>query len=232
MIARILLFASAAAALGAGPASSLLVLNGTTDTPVGSSLSVGTAAPGDTLQTRFHVRNTGSRSGRSHARASRAKGSPSHPLLPPPYILAPYVGLASEAEFDVDFSPRSSAPSSAFLDVNSISITLLAGKLGRGGRLTLSGSQTPLTAGAVVNFGSVAIGDSPNAKLRSVEFGQHQLHGKRRHRLRRRVQRTHRPDLPTSNRPRTIGRRFRSRSRRNRARLTKARSRWTVARSL
>ncbi len=88
---------------------------------------------------------------------SRARGSPSRPHLRCPYILAPYVGLASEAEFDVDFSPTITGSFSAFLAVNSINI-VLQGTSVASAAVTLSGSQTPLTAGAVVTFGSVAWG--------------------------------------------------------------------------
>jgi hypothetical protein len=160
MIPRALLFASLL------PLSALAQLqvyefNGTTDTLVttGAPLNVGTAAPGDTLQTRFHVRNAGDGPAILASLGLSGDGFTitSAPSLP--YILAPYVGPASEAEFDVDFSPTIAGSFSAFLAVNSINI-VLQGTAVASATLTLSGSPIPLTQGAVVSFGSVAVGAS------------------------------------------------------------------------
>ena len=133
--------------------------DGTNDTPVSSLVDVGTAAPGDTLEIRFHVRNVGAgpASFTSLALSGQAFTIVSAPTLP--YILAPYVGLASEAEFDVDFSPTNTGSFSAFMNVNGVNL-VLQGNSASSAALTLSGSQTPLTAGAVVNFTSAAIGTS------------------------------------------------------------------------
>jgi Abnormal spindle-like microcephaly-assoc'd, ASPM-SPD-2-Hydin len=131
--------------------------NGTTDTAVGALVNVGTAAPGDTLETRFHVRNVGAGPATLSTLALSGQGFSivSAPSLP--YILAPYVGPASEAEVDIDFTPTTIGSFSAFLAVNTISITL-QGTSAAAATLTLAGSQTPLTAGATVGFGSVAVG--------------------------------------------------------------------------
>ena len=131
--------------------------NGTTDTAVGALVNVGTAAPGDTLETRFHVRNVGAGPAALSTLALSGQGFAivSAPSLP--YILAPYVGLASEAEVDIDFSPTTTGSFSAFLAVNTISIALQGTSMAAA-TLTLAGSQTPLTAGATVGFGSVAVG--------------------------------------------------------------------------
>jgi hypothetical protein len=56
----------------------------------------------------------------------------------------------------VDFTPAIYGSFSAILEVNNISITL-TGSAAATASLTVSGSTTPLTAGAVVNFGSVVI---------------------------------------------------------------------------
>jgi Abnormal spindle-like microcephaly-assoc'd, ASPM-SPD-2-Hydin len=131
--------------------------NGTTDTAVGALVNVGTAAPGDTLETRFHVRNVGAGPATLSTLALSGQGFSivSAPSLP--YILAPYVGPASEAEVDIDFTPTTIGSFSAFLAVNTISITL-QGTSAAAATLTLAGSQTPLSAGATVGFGSVAVG--------------------------------------------------------------------------
>lgn len=131
--------------------------DGTNDTAVGSLANVGTAAPGDTIETRFHVRNisAGPASLTTLSLAGQGFSIASAPSLP--YILAPYVGLASEAEFDVNFNPSIAGSFSAVLAVNSISI-VLQGTAVLSATLSLSGSLAPLTTGAVVNFGSVAMG--------------------------------------------------------------------------
>ncbi len=158
MIARIALFAFLLP-LAAMAQLQVFEFDGTNDTPVGALLNVGTAAPGDTLETRFHVRNIGAGPATLTTLALSGQGFSiiSAPTLP--YILAPYVGPASEAEVDVNFSPATIGSFSAFMVVNSISIAL-QGTCVASAILTLSGSQTPLTAGATVGFGSVPVGAS------------------------------------------------------------------------
>ncbi len=158
MILRALLFA------GLLPLAALAQLqvfefDGTNDTPVGALVNVGTASPGDKLETRFHVRNIGAGPATFSTLALSGEGFTivSAPSLP--YILAPYVGLTSEAEFDVSFAPTTSGSFSALLAVNTISI-VLQGNSAASAALTLSGSQTPLTAGATIGFGSVDVGAS------------------------------------------------------------------------
>jgi hypothetical protein len=183
MIARIFLFASLSP-LAALAQLQVFVFDGTTDTPVGALVNAGTAAPGDTLETRFHVRNIGAGPATltTLSLAGQGFGIASAPTLP--YILAPYVGLASEAEVDVDFSPTGTGSFSAFLAVNSIDVAL-QGTCVASATVTLSGSQTPLTAGAMVNFGSVAVGASAtqtfelsNPSSTSVTVGSVSVSGK------------------------------------------------------
>jgi hypothetical protein len=158
MIGRTLLF-SVLLPLSGLAQLQVFQFDGTNDTPVSSLVNVGTAAPGDTLETRFHVRNIGAGPASLTNLGLSGQGFTfvSTPSLP--YILAPYVGLASEVEFDVDFSPPSTGSFSAFLGVNTINL-VLQGISAAAATLTLSGSQAPLSAGAVVNFGSVAVGAS------------------------------------------------------------------------
>lgn len=158
MIPRALLFA------GLLPLAALAQLqvfqfDGTSDTPVGALVNVGAASPGDALETRFHVRNIGAGSATLSTLALSGDGFTivSAPLLP--YILAPYVGLTSEAEFNVSFTPTTTGSFSAFLAVNTISI-VLQGNSVASAAVSLSGSQTALTAGATIGFGSVDVGAS------------------------------------------------------------------------
>ena len=122
----------------------VFVLNGTTQTAVGSSLPVGTAALGDTIQTQFRVHNTGSQS--VPLTVSLSGEGFSIQCIP-----APYVPPDEESAFCVNFTPAILGSFSAILDVNSLSITL-TGSAVTGATVTVSGSTTPLTAGAVVNF--------------------------------------------------------------------------------
>ncbi len=133
--------------------------DGTRDIAIGSLLDVGTVAPGDTLETRFHVRNIGSGPATFSTLSLAGQGFSiaSAPSLP--YTLAPYVGLTSEAEFRVAFSPKIAGSFSAFLAVNDLNI-VLQGASKASVAIGIAGSQTPLAAGATVNFGPVAVGSS------------------------------------------------------------------------
>ena len=131
--------------------------NGTTETPVGSLFNVGSAAPGDTLETRFRVRNTGSGPATFQTLSLAGSGfqlvAASVPSLP--YIIAP----GNFAEFRVDFAPATVATYSAFMAVNTMNITL-QGNAVAGVSVRLAGSQAPLMAGASIPFGSVTVGSS------------------------------------------------------------------------
>lgn len=132
----------------------VLQFDGTNSNPVGALVDVGSAAPGDTLETRFRVRNIGA--GPAVFQTLSLAGSgfriSSAPSLP--YTIAP----GSEAEFRVTFSPTSTGTYSAFLLVNTINITL-RGTVATSAVLSLA-SGTVLTAGAVVDFGSLLRGSS------------------------------------------------------------------------
>ena len=68
MIARLIL-AAALVQLGASAQLQLLQFSGTTATPVTNPQDVGTAAPGDTLDLRFQIKNLGA----GHLVASRSR---------------------------------------------------------------------------------------------------------------------------------------------------------------
>jgi len=156
MIRRTLLF-SLLLPLSALAQLEVFQFDGTTDTAVSSLVNVGPAAPGDTLVTRFHVRNIGAAAAvlQTVSLSGDNFTLTSAPTLP--YTLAPYTGPASEVEIDVAFSPPSTGYYSAFLAVDSINL-VLQGVSAASVDVLLAGSQTPLSAGAVVDFGSVALG--------------------------------------------------------------------------
>jgi hypothetical protein len=133
--------------------------NGTTDTPVGALVNIGSAAPGDTTEVRFHVRNTGQGPAVLQAISLSGDGFTIQSVPSLPYTLSPYVGPASEAEIDIDFSPSIVASYSATLLVNTISVVLL-GTAVPAAVVTVGGSTTPLNSGATVNFGSVDVGST------------------------------------------------------------------------
>jgi centrosomal CEP192-like protein len=158
MIARFVLLASLA------PVAALAQLqvfqfDGTKETPVGGLVNVGTVEPGDTVETRFRVRNIGSGPATLTTIGLAGDGFAISSAPSLPYILAPYAGPTSEAEFRVTFTPQITGSYSAFLAVNSIDV-ILQGTSVAGATVMLAGSKTPLIAGGVVDFGSVNVGNS------------------------------------------------------------------------
>jgi hypothetical protein len=133
--------------------------NGTTDTPVVGTLNVGTASAGATIATRFHVRNTGTAPVVLQTVSLAGSGFTITAAPSLPYTLAPYTGLASEPEIDVDFSPTIVASYSAFFVINTINM-ILEGTAVPSEVLTVGSSTTPLSPGGTVNFGAVDVGSA------------------------------------------------------------------------
>ena len=157
MIARLLLFA-ALLPISALAQLQLFVFDGTNETPVGAVLNAGSAGPGETVTTRFRVRNSGTASATLQSLSLAGTGFAFSAAPSLPYILAPYTGSpVSEVEFDVAFSPTSVASYSAFLAVNTINV-ILNGTGTPAAVLTLAGSNIPFAAGAIIDFGSVPSG--------------------------------------------------------------------------
>jgi hypothetical protein len=154
MIRRLLL-CCALVPLGALAQIQVFLFDGTNETPAGVLVNVGSAAPGDTLTTRFHVRNVGE--GPEVLQSLSIAGSGFTISLTPllPYTIAP----GSFVEFRVAFNPISLATYSAFLLVNTINITIQGSATPSAG-LGVGGSSTLLAAGAVIDFGSVLVGSS------------------------------------------------------------------------
>ena len=152
MIARGLLLAAL------GPLSVLAQLqvfsfDGTNETPAGTVVNVGTASPGDSLETRFKVRNIGAGPATLTTLTLAGTGFTFLNVPSLAYILAPN----AEVEFDTVFDPIDIASYSAFLQVNTIQI-ILQGTGTQAAVLTLAGSNIPLAAGAIIDFGAVASG--------------------------------------------------------------------------
>lgn len=149
MIARTLLF-SLLLPLSALAQIQVFELNGTTQTPVGSSLPFGAAAPGDTIEIQLRVHNAGSQ---SVPLAVSLSGDGAFAIQ---CIPSPYVPPVAESAFCVDFTPTAWGSYAASLQVNAI-IILLTGNAVPEAALTLAGSTTPLVYGAIIDFGSAVI---------------------------------------------------------------------------
>ncbi len=133
----------------------VLEYNGTTETAIGGLYNVGSAAPGDTIKTRFRVRNAGTGPATFQTLSLAGKGFQIAAAPSLPYIIAP----GSEAEFDVNFAPTTIGTYSAFMLVNTLNITLQGNSVAAA-TLSLAGSNTPLSAGATIPFGSVTVPNS------------------------------------------------------------------------
>jgi hypothetical protein len=167
MIARALLFFLSLPVLAQ---IQVLQFDGATETPVGSVVDMGSAAPGDTVEVRFRVRNIGSGATTLQTLSVTGTGFKISVAPPVPYTLAPYSGPTSEAEFRVAFSPIAAGPYSAFLLVNTINI-IVRGTATASAALTLAGNATPLAAGAVIDFGPVLRGGSRSQNLTLTNSG-------------------------------------------------------------
>jgi hypothetical protein len=159
MITRALLFATLAP-LSLFAQLQVFLFDGTNETSLGAVVNVGTASPGDSLETRFRVRNVGAGPATLDTLSLAGSGFSFSATPSLPYIIAPYTGSPiSEAEFRVVFNPTDVASYSAFLVVNTINI-ILDGTGTPSVVLTLDGSNIPLAAGAIIDFGSVASGST------------------------------------------------------------------------
>ena len=151
--------------LAAAAQIQVFLFDGTTETPIGALVDLGSASPGDTLSTRFHVHNVGQ--GPAVFQTLSIAGSGFTISQPPelPYTIAP----GSSAEFRVAFNPTSIGTYSAFLLVNTINIVLRA-TVTPSAALAVGDGNTPLAAGAVIDFGSVLVGNSQveNFKLTNL----------------------------------------------------------------
>ena len=150
---------------GTGSASTasqiqVFLFDGTKETSVGAVVDVGGASPGDTVETRFRVRNIGTGPAILQTLSMAGTGFTISAAPSLPYTIAPYTGSpTSEAEFRVTFNPTDVASYSAFLLVNTINV-ILKGTGTPAAILTLEDSNIPLAANAIIDFGSVASGQT------------------------------------------------------------------------
>src|ERR1700730_6314798 len=157
MTSRVLLFVSLLP-LPALAQIQIYQFDGATEKPVAASFDVGAATPGDTVETRFRVRNAGNGPAIFQTLALSGQGFRISAAPSLPYTIAP----GFEAEFRVVFSPAVTGSYSASLAVNAVNTVNIAlrGSSVAAASLMLAGSATPLMAGAVVDFGSVMRGAS------------------------------------------------------------------------
>jgi len=116
---RRLLFAAAILPLAALAQIQVLRFDGTNENPVGAFVDLGSVSPGDTLETRFRVRNIGAGAAVFQTLSMAGSGFRISTAPSLPYTIAP----GSEAEFRVAFNPMFIGTYSAFLLVNTINIT-------------------------------------------------------------------------------------------------------------
>ncbi len=140
--------------------------DGAKETLAGALVDVGSAAPGDALETRFHVRNNGTGPVGLQKLALSGEGFKISAAPSLPYTIAP----GAFAEFRVAFAPDVTGVLSAFLLVNTINITL-RGVAVTAASVLLTGSKTTLIAGAVIDFGSLQRGSSKSQSFTLFNSG-------------------------------------------------------------
>ena len=130
----------------------LLQFDGTTETPVSQIYQFPNAAPGDSIETRFHIRNFGAGLVNITSLTAAGVGFRVSQQLPSlPYILAP----GAFVEFRVVFSTTALGNYNANLLVNTISVTLRCNVVATA---VLFNGPTALAAGATINFGTTEPG--------------------------------------------------------------------------
>lgn len=151
MIARLIL-AGALLTLGASAQLQLFHFDGTTDIAVGSLYDAGTAATCDKLVTRFHIKNMSTQSISVLMNVSGSGFSFAVNGLNPSIL-----GAQQEVEFDVSFTPTTTAVYSAAITANSLSAAIRATGIGAA---CVSFNQVQLSAGATADLGLVEWGSA------------------------------------------------------------------------
>ena len=135
----------------------VLLFDGTTETPVGAVVDMGSAAPSDSVETRFRVRNFGTGTVALTAlkisdptTPFRISASPSLPVQ-----LAP----GSAADFRVAFTPPATGTFNGLVVVNTINIALRGFGV-PSATLTIVGNSTAIATGSPIDFGSIVRGSS------------------------------------------------------------------------
>lgn len=143
----------------------LFTFDGTAELPVGALYEMGSTATGDTAETRFRVRNTGSSAVAIQTIQPLGTGFSlsSGPSLP--YTLAPTAAV----DFRVKFQPALPGSYSANLTVNDISAILHAtGVAAAAVALDTASGRMMLSSGTAIDFGRVQKG---SAATKTFEIG-------------------------------------------------------------
>ena len=150
MIVRTIL-AAALFEFGAMAQLQLNYFDGANDTPIAGLFDAGSAAPGDKLDLRFHIRNLGTAPATVQTIVVAGSGFrlSAQPLLP--YVLA----SQATVEFRIAFSPTSPGAYSAAVTVNTTTVTIRVSAIAAA---LLSFGQTQLGAGGVADFGQTEWG--------------------------------------------------------------------------
>ncbi len=157
-VSRMMILKVLGAVLFALPAFGQLQLfqvEGVKETPVASVYQVPAAAPGDSLETRFRVRNQGTGAIALQSLSLSGTGikivTASAPSLP--YTIAP----AAFVDFRFVFSPDTLGSYSASLQVNNISVLIRGSAVAA---VTVKFAGSPLSSGATADFGKLERGVS------------------------------------------------------------------------
>jgi hypothetical protein len=141
----------------------LFLFDGTNETAITSSgLSVGAVAVGDSIETDFHIRNTGATSATITTITLAGSGFTLTALPNPQYVLAPGAFVGFSTTFTASVAATYSAILAINSPINSLTVTLRASATpaSAGASVYLDGSTISLASGATIGFGSVTAGST------------------------------------------------------------------------
>ena len=154
MKTRLLLLASMVP-LSAFAQLQVFVYSGSSETLAVSPVHVGSAAVGDTLDTKFGVRNMGAGPATLQPLAFSGFGFTLSGEPAGSYVIAP----GQEATFHVAFNPTALGNYNASVTVNGTTLNIVATAVAAA-VLSLAGSSAPIGSGTPIDFGSVLAGGS------------------------------------------------------------------------
>ncbi len=154
MTLRLLILAAMLAPAAFGQLQ-LLLVDSNLERAVPGLLDIGSIAAGDTIDTRFRVRNTGA----APASVQRVSVAGVAFSLPNPPFLPYQVASGAAMDFAVRFAPLASGAHSATLTVNSTTIILRAAATAAPAlAVEQNGAWQGLVSGALVDFGPIERG--------------------------------------------------------------------------
>jgi hypothetical protein len=156
----------------------LFSVNGTTENPVGTSYQIGNVATGDSKDTRFRARNSGSSSVTMSNILLRGAGFTITQTPSPPFVIAPGVFQ----DIYVHFTGTMPAPYSANFQIvyggSSISVLVLATVVAAPSLATLAtgtGCNGPDPTTNAVSFGSIQSGQTAACAISLKNLGMQSL---------------------------------------------------------